>query len=115
MRLVLLTVALICLPARVLVFQDGGTVGAWACTILFFGCLLALFGVSLRGSVATWREGDRRSLALWVLGVVAFASFAIGGFSDDEAVETATNVVLLISVLGLIAVSLAGRQPRNPA
>jgi hypothetical membrane protein len=109
----LLGAALLALLLRVLVFRDGGEPGAYVSVVAFWVCLVGAVVVGLRRSVfGRSGSGLDAVAAAWIVGAIAAAAFAVGGFSDNGSVETVSRIVLLVGLLALVALMVRITQAR---
>jgi phosphatidylserine synthase len=102
--------AALALIARVSVFGEGGTAGAWITSILFWACLLGVLVASAARAFDSHRPHDRLAIAQWVFGAIAAVSFAVAGFVDTWVPLD----VFWLALLGLIVTTvLRSRSQRS--
>ena len=114
MELALVGVAVAAFLARVSLFGEGGTVGAWASVIVFWVSLLALLAVSMRPAITAFRAGDRIPLVQWAVGVLCVVLLVVGDVAKNNVVNDASIALVLLGLLSLIAISI-GRWRTGPA
>jgi phosphatidylserine synthase len=106
----LLGAAILAIIARVTVFDEGGTAGAWATSILFWTCLLAaLVSAGIR-AFGPHPPHDRIVVAQWAFGAACVVSFAAAGLVDTWV----PNDIFLLSLAGLLVSTLLRSRARRP-
>lgn len=99
----LLLVALTAAVARITLFAEGGTVGAWASAIVFWICVGAAPVVWVRS------YADARATGAGVdvrggLGLACLAALLFVGLTDNDALETVA-LLAFVAALGALIVS----------
>jgi peptidoglycan/LPS O-acetylase OafA/YrhL len=95
----LLVVWALTLAGRILIFGEGGTAGAYASTALFWAIALGLILSLLWGLMRKRGETLERVLALTLL-----IAFVLRVFVSTGPTASVINLLLFVSVLGLVAV-----------
>jgi hypothetical protein len=105
----LLGAAILAIAARVTVFAEGGTAGAWATSILFWICLLAALVSTGVRAFGPQRPSDRFVVAQWAFSASCVVSFAAAGLVDTWV----PNDVFLLSAAGLLVSTLLRSRARR--
>jgi chromate transport protein ChrA len=101
------------LVARVALFREGDTVGAYACTVIFAIATAGLVGIAVWRLVADPR-GERLKYGLILGALLAFVSRTL---MEDGPAASAAVMVFLLCALGLLFVLIRDawdRSKQNP-
>jgi hypothetical protein len=113
MRFALALSPIAALAARITVFQEGGTVGAWACTVIFYGSLVAYLVLCLREDVLN-PAPERKGMKLrWFLLAILVATLVPLPFSVPAWASDAARIYMLVALPTIVGLSVRAWMHRR--
>jgi uncharacterized membrane protein len=100
--------------ARGTVFTEGGTVGAWGCSVVFFTCIATLMLLVLRDAVRAARRGHVADSVRWSLTAVAIIGIVAWAFLEDRTAQGVAAAIALAGVVGALG-AYGGRSRQASA
>jgi hypothetical protein len=115
MKLLLAGLAVLAVVLRSGPFAEGGSVGAWACSIVFLAAFAGLLALVARDAISDAR-GRRLGPSLkWMLVMASLLALVVIAVSDDETLESLATLVFVFGLLAAAVLAVVQWRRRSGA